>query len=89
MIDGELYKRSPSEIGILMKCIPIAQGKELLLEIHAVICGHHAAPCSLVGKAFRQGFYWLTALSNVEEIVRACKGCKFYAKQTHLLAQAL
>ena len=24
VIDGELYKRSPSEIGILMKCIPIA-----------------------------------------------------------------
>ena len=52
VIDGELYKHNPLEIGILVKCIPIAQGKELLLEIHAGICGHHAAPCSLVGKAF-------------------------------------
>jgi len=74
MIDGELYKRSPSETGILMKCIPIDQGKELL-EIHAEICGHNAAPRSLVGKAFRQGFYWPTALRNAEKIVRACKGC--------------
>ena len=57
VIDCELYKCSPSETGILMKCIPIAQGKELLLEIHAGICGHHAAPHSLVEKAFRQGFY--------------------------------
>ena len=89
VIDDELYKRSPSEIGILMKCIPIAQGKELLLEIHAGICGHHTAPRSLVGKAFRQGFYWPTALRNAEDIVRACKGCQFYAKQTHLPAQAL
>ena len=88
VIDGELYKRSPSETGILMKCIPIAQGKELL-EIHTGICGHHAAPCSLVGKAFRRGFYWPTALRNAEELVRACKGCQFYAKQTHLPAQAL
>ena len=24
VIDGELYKRNPSETGILMKCIPIA-----------------------------------------------------------------
>jgi transposase InsO family protein len=72
-----------------MKYIPIAQGKELLLEIHAGICEHHAAPCSLVGKAFRQGFYWPTALRNAEEIVRACKGCQFYAKQTHLPARAL
>ena len=52
VIDGELYKRSPSETGILIKCIPIAQGKELLLEIHDGICGHHAAPRSLAGKAF-------------------------------------
>ena len=75
MIDGKLYKHSPSEIGILMKCIPIAQGKELLLEIHTEICGHHAAPHSLVGKAFRQDFYWPTVLLNAEEIVRAFKGC--------------
>ena len=73
VINDELYKRSPSETGILMKCIPIAQGKELLLEIHAGIYGHHTAPRSLVGKAFRQGFYWPTALRNVEDIVRACK----------------
>jgi hypothetical protein len=50
MINGELYKHSPSETGILMKCINIAQGKEFLLEIHAGICGHHTAPRSLVGK---------------------------------------
>ena len=89
VIDSELYKHSPSESGILMKCIPIAQGKELLLEIHAGICGHHATPRSLVGKAFRQGFYWPTALHNAEDIVRACKGCQFYAKQTHLLLAVL
>jgi hypothetical protein len=53
VINGKLYKRSPSETGILKKCIPVAKGKELLLEIHAEICGHHAAPRSLVGKAFR------------------------------------
>jgi hypothetical protein len=50
-IDGELYKHRPSAVGIMMKCIPTHQGKELLLEIHAGICGHHAALWSLVGKA--------------------------------------
>ena len=59
-LGDELYKWSPS--GVLMKCIPTNQGKQLLLEVHAGICGHHAAPRSLVGKAFRQGFYWPTAL---------------------------
>jgi ribonuclease HI len=54
--DGkELYHRSPS--GILQRCISIAKGQELLQEIHAGACGHHAAPRALVGNAFRQGFY--------------------------------
>ena len=45
-----------------MKCVPTNQGKQLLLEVHAGICGHHVAPRSLVEKAFHQGFYWPTAL---------------------------
>jgi ribonuclease HI len=54
--DGkELYHCSPS--GILQRCISIADGQELLQEIHSGACGHHAAPRALVGNAFRQGFY--------------------------------
>ena len=51
-----------------MKCVPASWGKQILLEVHAGICGHHAAPRSLVGKTFRQGFYWPTALRDVEEV---------------------
>jgi hypothetical protein len=47
----ELYHRSPS--GILQRCIFVAQGQELLQEIHSGACGHHAAPRTLVGNAFR------------------------------------
>jgi hypothetical protein len=56
-VNGKLYKCSSSAAGMLIKCIPTHQGKELLLEIHAGICGHHAVLRSLVSKAFRQGFY--------------------------------
>jgi hypothetical protein len=42
-----------------------------------------------VGNAFRQGFYWPTAVADATRIVRSCRGCQFYAKQTHLPAQAL
>jgi ribonuclease HI len=56
MGDGkELYHRSP--LGILQRCISIAEGQKLLQEIHSGACGHHAAPRALVGNAFRQGFY--------------------------------
>jgi ribonuclease HI/transposase InsO family protein len=85
--ERELYHRSPS--GILQRCISIAQGQELLQEIHSGACGHHAAPRALVGNAFRQGFYWPTVVADATRIVRSCRGCQFYVKQTHLPAQAL
>jgi transposase InsO family protein len=52
-------------------------------------CGHHAAPQTLVGNAFRQGFYWPTAVAYATRIVRSCQWCQFYARQTHLPAQTL
>jgi ribonuclease HI len=85
--EKELYHRSPS--GILQRCISIAQGQELLQEIHSGACGHHAAPRTLMGNTFRQGFYWPTAVAYATRIVRSCRGCQFYARQTHLSAQTL
>jgi hypothetical protein len=55
LVDGELYKHAAS--GVLQQCVPIPQGRELLRDIHAGVCGHHAVPRTLVGNAFRQGFY--------------------------------
>jgi hypothetical protein len=34
-------------------------------------------------------FYWPTAVADATRIVRFCQGCQFYARQTHLPAQAL
>jgi hypothetical protein len=85
--EKELYHRSPS--GILQRCIFIAEGQELLQEIHSGACDHHAAPRALVGNAFRQGFYWPTAVADTTRIVRSYQGGQFYARQTHLPAQAL
>jgi hypothetical protein len=69
----ELYHRSPS--GILQRCITNEEGRDLLDDLHSGACGHHAAPRTLVGNAFRQGFYWPTAVSDAVKLVRSCKGC--------------
>jgi hypothetical protein len=87
LVDGELYKRSAS--GILQRCVPIPQGHELLRDIHAGVCGHHAAPRTLMGNAFRQGFYWPTAVVDASKIVRTCEGCQFYARKSNLPAHVL
>jgi hypothetical protein len=60
--DNELYRRSP--MGVLQHCITIEEGRKLLEDLHLGACGHHAAPRTLVGNAFRQGLYRPTAVAD-------------------------
>jgi hypothetical protein len=69
LVDGELYKRVASSI--LQRCMPIPEGRELLRDIHAGICGHHAAPSWATHsiKAF-------TGLPRSQMPVRSCAPAK-------------
>jgi hypothetical protein len=73
IINNELYKRSVC--WIYQRCFSPEEGIELLREIHQGECGHHASSRAIVGKAFRHGFYWPTALADAEKLVHACVGC--------------
>ena len=88
LVDGSLMRKSAKE-GILQKCIIQDDGVKLLSEIHSGSCGNHAASRTLVGKAFRAGFYGPTAITDAEDLVRRCEGCQFFAKQIHVPAQEL
>jgi ribonuclease HI len=55
VVEGDLYRRGAN--GILMRCITQEEGRELLAEIHGGECGSHSSSRTLVGKAFRHGFY--------------------------------
>jgi hypothetical protein len=74
LVGDKLYKRGASS-GVLMKCVPHEEGKDILEEIHKGVCGNHASSRTLVTKAFRRAFYWPTALGDAEELVRRCQGC--------------
>nr|CAD41156.2 OSJNBa0064M23.1 [Oryza sativa Japonica Group]CAE03267.1 OSJNBa0011J08.22 [Oryza sativa Japonica Group] len=87
MIGNDLYKKAPN--GVLLKCVSSDDGGHLLLDIHEGICGSHAAGRILVGKAFRQGFFWPTALKDACDMVQGFEACQFHSKHTKLLAQAL
>jgi hypothetical protein len=76
LIDGVLYKHGAN--GMMMKCISKDEGVQLLQEIHSRVCGAHSSWCSIVGKAFRHGFYWPTAKDDVMEIITKCKECQFF-----------
>jgi hypothetical protein len=82
LVGDKLYRRGAS-FGVLMKCVPRQEGKDILEEIHKGVCGNHASSRTLVSKAFRRAFYWPTALGDAEELVRRCQGCQYFAKQQH------
>ena len=79
--DGELYRRRPN--GVSLRYIYREQGKELLKDIHGGDCGHHSSSQTLVGEAFRGGFYWPTALNDAVELVKSSEACQFHAKHIH------
>jgi hypothetical protein len=64
LVYGKLYRRG-ARSGVLMKCVTKKDGYDILREIHEGVCGNHAASRMLVGKAYRVGFWWPTAVPDV------------------------
>ena len=87
IVNGELYHCSVT--GAFQRCVSPTEAQEILREIHEGDCGHHAGSKSLVAKAFRHGFYWLTAHADAEDLVSKCDGCQKFARRAHVTAQEL
>jgi ribonuclease HI len=88
VIGIDLYRKAAST-SVLMKCILRSEGLQLLAKIHSGECRYHAASTNFVGKAYRSGFYWPTAVTDAKDLVKRCKGCQFFARQQHLPAQVM
>jgi hypothetical protein len=78
MLEGELYKHGVCSP--ILKCLSRTEGIELMKEIHAGLCGSHIGSRPLLGKVFRQGFYWPKAASDVADLVQKCENCQKCAK---------
>jgi hypothetical protein len=81
IINREHFKHSTT--GVLQWCIAHEDGIALLQDIHEGTCGHHASSRTLVAKAFRSGFYWLSALHDARNIVQHCEACQRFATKPH------
>jgi hypothetical protein len=78
IIEGELYKHGVCSP--LLKCLSRTEGIELMKDIHAGLCGSHIGSRPLLGKVFRQGFYWLKAASDTVDLVQKCENCQKCAR---------
>jgi hypothetical protein len=77
IIDGNLNRKGVC--APLLKCISVTEGKQLLHDIHSGMCSHHLGTRALAQKAFRQGFYWPSAVADAHDIVRQCPECQHHA----------
>jgi ribonuclease HI len=90
IIEGELNKHGVCSP--LLKCLSRTEGIELMKEIHECLCGSHIGSRPLLGKVFRQGFYWSKAASDAADLVQKCKNCQKCAtdqKQPSSLTQLI
>jgi hypothetical protein len=90
IIEGELYKHGVCSP--LLKCLSRDEGQKLMKEIHAGLCGAHIGSRPLLGKVFRQGFYWPKAASDTTELVQKCENyqrCARDQKQPSSLTQLI
>jgi hypothetical protein len=51
LVGVKLYKMGATS-GVLMKCVPRDEGKDILEEIHKGVCGNHTSSRTLVSMAF-------------------------------------
>jgi hypothetical protein len=78
VVEGKLWRKN-TKAEVLMKCIEQEDGIKLLEEIHSGTCSNHAASRTLVGKAFRVGFYWPSAVADAEKLVRHYDNYQFFS----------
>jgi hypothetical protein len=87
LVNDELFRWSANVT--LMQCILPHEGCTILQDIHSGICGSHGGACMLVGKTYRVGFYWPTAISDTDSLVCHCEGCQFFSHPKHVPSHQL
>jgi hypothetical protein len=87
VLQGKLYKKSIT--GVLQRCVTSQEGQTILKDIHGGVCGHHASSRAIAAKAFRAGFYWLTAIEDAKDIVQKCEACQRFASRLNAPAAEL
>jgi hypothetical protein len=76
LIDRVLYQQGVN--GLMMNYISREEAIELLEDVHKGVCISHSSWRSIIGKAFRHGFYWPTAKDDAMKVVKKYRDCQFF-----------
>jgi hypothetical protein len=76
LIDVVLFHQGANRM--MMKYISREEGIELSKDVHRGVYESHSSWRSIIGKAFRHGFYYPIAKDDAMEVVKKCRDCQFY-----------
>jgi hypothetical protein len=79
LIDRVLYRQGAN--GMMMRCTYREEGIQLPWGIHSGVYGLHLSWCSIMSKAFIQGFYWHTGNDDAMKVIIKCNDYQFFHKQ--------
>ncbi|GJV75190.1 reverse transcriptase domain-containing protein [Tanacetum coccineum] len=75
--EGVLFKKG--YLVPMLRCVGPLQANYVIQEIHMGSCGMHVGARSVVAKAIRQGYYWLTMHRDARSVTQKCDSCQVHA----------
>nr|GEY19841.1 reverse transcriptase domain-containing protein [Tanacetum cinerariifolium] len=87
LMEGVLYRRlfhTP-----WLRCVGPLQADYVMREIHEGSYNMHAGPRSVVAKAIRLRYYWLTMHKDARDMIRKCNDCQIHRPITRHPQQSL
>jgi len=82
IISENIYWKDP--LGFLLNFPVESETENWIDEFHKWICGGHHAWRATTYKILRDKYYWPKLFSNVNEKVRSCRECPFFAGKQYL-----
>ncbi|GJR84150.1 reverse transcriptase domain-containing protein [Tanacetum coccineum] len=82
-----LYRRS--FLRPWLRCVGPLQADYVIREIHEGLCSMHTGPRSVVAKAMRSGYYWLTMHRDTRDMILKGKDCQVHRPVPRNPQQAL
>jgi hypothetical protein len=84
VVQGKLYKKN----AYLAYCNGVSPPKKDK-SYWKISMQEFVSTTLVAAKAFRAGFYWLTAIEDAKDIVRRCEACQRFASRSHASAAEL
>ena len=62
--------------GIIRRCVPETEIRDILLHCHSLECGGHFSASKTSAKVLQSGFYWPSIFQDTRHFIDSCDRCQ-------------